>query len=264
MAGYRVDQAQCDRYRSQGFVKLDGVFRAQEVIGFEQAVTAAVNVQSAAYEEKSLNPDNNAYERAFLQVMNIWRTSESVRALVFNRTLARIAADLMGVSAVRLYHDQALYKRAGGGPTPWHCDQYYWPLDSDNTITVWIPFQDTPVEMGALSFSEGSHLVDLGRHLPIGEDSEQVISAKLQTMQLAHIESAFEAGDISFHSGWTFHSARENSTALPRRAMTIIYMADGTKLKEPENENQMADWRQWCPGAKVGQVVDTSLNPLLC
>ena len=57
---------------------------------------------------------------------------------------------------VRMYHDQALYKEAGGGITPWHADQYYWPLETDKTITAWIPLQATPLEMGPLEFSAGS------------------------------------------------------------------------------------------------------------
>jgi hypothetical protein len=40
-----------------------------------------------------------------------------------SRRLAGIAAQLMGVDSVRLYHDQALFKESGGGRTPWHCDQ---------------------------------------------------------------------------------------------------------------------------------------------
>ena len=261
---YRVDTTQCASYRSQGFVKLDGVFSPQQVQLYERAVSAAIEESHTLHTEKPPNSDSAVYEQAFLQVMNIWRRSETVRAMVFNETLAQIAADLMGVTGVRLYHDQALYKRAGGGSTPWHCDQYYWPLDGDDTTTVWIPLQDTPLEMGALTFSAGSHLLDLGRHLPIGEDSETIISKRLANMQLAQVENAFKAGDVSFHSGWTFHNARRNTTNSTRRAMTIIYMADGTRLKQPENDNQIADWRQWCPGAKVGEVVQTPLNPLLC
>lgn len=64
-------------------------------------------------------------------------------------------------------------------------------------------------------------------------------------------------------SGWTFHRADANTTDKPRRAMTVIYMADGTRLKAPENPNQQADWDQWCPGASIGEPVATALNPLL-
>jgi len=34
-------------------------------------------------------------------------------------------------------------------------------------------------------------------------------------------------------------------------------------LKQPENPNQENDWNTWCPGAKVGEVVSTALNPII-
>lgn len=56
---------------------------------------------------------------------NLWQHSERAHELVFSRRLAQIAAELLRVDGVRLYHDQALYKEPGGGITPWHADQYY-------------------------------------------------------------------------------------------------------------------------------------------
>jgi len=45
--------------------------------------------------------------------------------------------------------------------------------------------------------------------------------------------------------------------------MTIIYMDKNMLLKNPENTNQLNDWNTWCPGAKVGEVIDTALNPII-
>ena len=92
--------------------------------------------------------ERDTYGKAFVQVTNIWTRCEVVKELVFSPRLARVAAELMGVSGARLYHDQALYKEPGGGPTPWHVDQVYWPLATEKTCTVWIPLQDTPLAMG--------------------------------------------------------------------------------------------------------------------
>lgn len=63
------------------------------------------------------------YGELFTQVTNAWRRSERVRSFVFDPRFARAAAELLGVSGVRLYHDQALVKEPGGRPTPWHQDQ---------------------------------------------------------------------------------------------------------------------------------------------
>jgi hypothetical protein len=64
--------------------------------------------------------------------------------------MARIAAKLMDVDGVRLYHDQALYKEPIGGITPWHADEFYWPLSNDNTVAAWIPLLSIPLRWGPL------------------------------------------------------------------------------------------------------------------
>ena len=98
------------------------------------------------------------YQKAFLQVMNIWTQSDRVKELVFSRKLARLAAGHVDVVGSEIYHDQALYKEPGGGITPWHADQYYWPVSSDRTVTAWIPLQATPLEMGPLAFARRTHI----------------------------------------------------------------------------------------------------------
>jgi ectoine hydroxylase-related dioxygenase (phytanoyl-CoA dioxygenase family) len=207
--------------------------------------------------------ERNTYGKAFLQLFNLWQENEEVKALVFSKRLAKIAADLMQTEGVRLYHDQALFKEGGGGITPWHADQFYWPLETDKTVTAWIPLQETPLEMGPLEFSAGSHRIVEGRDLEIGDESEIAIQQKLRVTSFKHVIEAFDLGEISFHSGWVFHRAGANVTDQMRKVMTIIYMDKDMVLKNPENKNQINDWNTWCPGAQVGAVIDTPLNPVI-
>jgi len=44
--------------------------------------------------------------------------------------------------------------------------------------------------------------------------------------------------------------------------MTVIYMDKEMKLKAPENDNQVNDWNTWCPGANIGEVINSSINPV--
>ena len=48
-----------------------------------------------------------------------------------------------------------------------------------------------------------------------------------------------------------------------RGVMTIIYMDKNMKLKKPENENQILDWNKWCPGAKIGEIINSPINPVV-
>lgn len=243
-----------------GFIRLRDVLSKELVQHYEPDITSKVlelNTMHLPLEER------DTYSKAFLQVENLWRSSARVKALVFSRRLAQIAAELLGVDRVRLYADQALYKEPGGGITPWHADHYYWPLDSDRTITAWIPLQDTPAELGPLEFADGSHNFSHGRDLPISDESEGELQAALSAQGFRTDSSAYQVGDVSYHLGWVFHRAGPNRSETPRRVMTIIYMDADIRVTEPINDQQRRDLAVCMPGAVIGQSPQGPLNPKL-
>lgn len=260
LAPYFLTEVQIQFYQKNRFIKLKSVLSPEALDFFNEVISQKVAELNTVTEHLE---NRDTYGKAFLQLFNLWREDERIKALVFSPRLARIAADLMQTEGVRLYHDQALFKEAGGGITPWHADQYYWPLATDRTVTAWIPLQATSLEMGALQFSAASHQIVTGRDLAIGDESETFIGEKLRVTSFPHIIEPFDCGEISFHSGWVFHRAGANNTAEMRKVMTVIYMDKDMILKQPENQNQVNDWQTWCPGALIGEVINTPLNPIL-
>lgn len=257
---YPLTADQIAFYREHAFIKLKQVLPADVLEHFSHVITEKVvelNTMHLPMEER------DTYSRAFLQVMNIWTKSEAVKRLIFSKRLAQIATELMGVEGVRLYHDQALYKEPGGGYTPWHADQFYWPLSNNHSTTVWIPLQATPLNMGPLEFSARSHHLSTGREIGISDESEALIDAALHNEGFEHVVEPFDAGEVSFHAGWLYHRAGPNTTEEARKVMCIIYMDEAMRLRAPENDNQQADWDTWCPSAKIGEPIETPLNPLL-
>lgn len=257
---YPLTAQQIDAFRRDGFIRLKDVFNATELAHYGAEITRltiALNTQTLPLEQRS------TYDRAFLQIMNLWENSEQVRQFVFGRRLAGLAAALLQVDGVRLYHDQSLYKEPGGGITPAHADQYYWPVDSDRTITAWVPLQAVPADMGPLAFFAGSQHVEFGRELEISDESEREITANMEHHGFPIVDGPFALGEVSFHLGWTFHRAGANRSTAPRSVMTVIYIDRDMVLKEPVNAMQRSDWERWCPGAAVGAIIDTPMNPVL-
>lgn len=257
---YSLSQEQISFYQKNRFIKLKEVLNPETVQFFNDAISKQVNEMN---QEQTALEDRTTYGKAFLQLFNLWVENSIVKELIFSKRIAKIASDLMEVNGVRLYHDQALFKESGGGITPWHADQYYWPLETDRTVTAWIPLQETPLEMGPLEFSSGSHIIVEGRELEIGDESEEIIQKKLRVTDFKHVIEAFDIGEISFHSGWVFHRAGANFTNEMRKVMTIIYMDKNMILKEPENSNQIHDWNTWCPNATIGEIINSPINPIL-
>jgi ectoine hydroxylase-related dioxygenase (phytanoyl-CoA dioxygenase family) len=257
---YKLSQEQIDFYQKNRFIKLKNVFDAETLAYYNDVITQQVEKMNTTTTKVA---ERDTYGKAFLQIFNLWRENDGVKDFVFSKRLAKIASDLMQVEGVRMYHDQALFKEGGGGITPWHADQYYWPLSSDKTVTAWIPLQEIPLPLGPLEFSAGSHQIVEGRDLKISDDSEKLIAEKLRVTDFQHVIEPFDLGEVSFHSGWVFHRAGANITDQMRKVMTIIYMDKNMVLQKPENKNQENDWHTWCTGATIGEIIDTELNPVL-
>ena len=213
---YSLSQEQIDFYQKNRFIKLKEVLNPETVQFFNAAISKQVEEMN---QEQTALEDRTTYGKAFLQLFNLWTENPIIKELIFSKRIAKIASDLMEVNGVRLYHDQALFKEGGGGITPWHADQYYWPLETDKTITAWMPLQETPLEMGPLEFSAGSHTIVEGREFKIGDESEEVIQKKLRVTDFKHVIEAFDIGEISFHSGWVFHRAGANVTKEMRKVL---------------------------------------------
>jgi len=259
-ANYSVTPAQVKYFSENGFIKIKNIFDASVIDYMNIVISKEVdrlNNQQIPLEER------DTYGKAFLQIMNLWTHTSAVKDIVFSKKIAQIATGLMQTTGVRLYHDQALFKEPKGGHTPWHADQYYWPLDTENTVTAWIPLQATPLNYGPLEFSAGSNRLTAGRDKQISDESQAFLEAELKNHKFEHVIEPFDIGEISFHRGWLYHRAGPNVSGNMRKVMTMIYMDKDTVLKTPENHNQQADWDAWCPGATVGEIVNTPLNPVL-
>jgi len=249
------------QFAAEGHTVVRGLAGTDEVAAFRPVIEAAAKARAW---NRDIPPDQrDTYTSAFLQAVNLWEADETIRGFVHAPRFARVAAELLDVAGVRLYHDQALVKEAHGGATPWHQDQGYWPLDTDRTVTLWMPLVDIPAEVGSMTFAVGSHRLGDLRGPAISDASQAAFGDLVAAKGLpTATHGAMRAGDATFHAGWTLHSAGPNPTDRDRPVMTIIYVADGARLVEP-SEQQVLDLRLWAPGAEPGDLLATEKNPRL-
>jgi ectoine hydroxylase-related dioxygenase (phytanoyl-CoA dioxygenase family) len=262
---YALPDAAVADFRERGHVLLRGLATRDEAAAYGACITDAVERRKAearggAYQKKL--EDRDTYSKAFLQLENLWRVDEGVARFTLSRRFAKVAADLLGVDGVRVYHDQALFKEPGGGHTPWHQDQFYWPLDTDKTVTMWMPLVDASIEMGTLVFADGSHRAGPLASLAISDESERVFRELVMGRNARLTISEMSAGDATWHYGWTLHKAPGNSSGTMRAAMTIIYVADGARLSEWKTKSHPHEASRWLPGLGPGDPVDSELNPV--
>lgn len=258
---YLLSEEQIAQFRADGFIHLSEVFD-ETTIGRYRGQIARATYEANPQKDKSLD-EKNTYEKAFIQVTNLWTKDQIVREFACSQRLAGIAARLLGTSGVRMWHDQSLFKEPSGGFTPWHVDQQYWPMATDLSVTAWIPLQAVPIEMGPLCFGRGSHQRKIARELDISDESEKQIQQEVKRQKIEEVQKPFALGDVSFHYGWTLHRAGPNTTDQAREVFTVIYMDSEMTLAEPQNDYQKTDWEVFTPSTRIGEVMDDPLNPVL-
>jgi ectoine hydroxylase-related dioxygenase (phytanoyl-CoA dioxygenase family) len=258
---YELNQDQVTSFQTNGHIMLSGVMDSAEVAIYRPIINDAAYKYNT---ERRKMEERDTYGKAFLQIMNLWRRDEQVARFTLARRFAGVAARLLGVGNVRLYHDQALYKEPGGGITPWHQDQFYWPVDTPNTITMWMPLVDIEKDMGMLTFASGSHRDGSVGDLAISDESESMLRAYVTRKGYPITRpDRMNAGDASWHYGLTLHSAPGNNSSRTREVMTIIYLADGARITTPTNDVQENDRQTWLAGLPPGSLIDSPLNPRL-
>ncbi len=257
----KISDRQINEFREKGHTITHELLSPYEVAAYHKVVTTAAAKFNT---EKRKMEDRDTYGKAFLQIKNLWRHDENGRKMVMSKRLAQVAADLLGVKNVRINHDQALFKEPGGGPTPWHQDQYYWPLDTEKTITMWMPLVDINVDMGMLTFASGSQNKGSIFNYEISDESEQEFDKYLRenNFEISRANT-MKAGDATWHLGFTIHNAPGNKSDVMREVFTIIYMAYDAKITEPKSSWQQEDLKVWLMNKPVGTVADSELNPLV-
>ncbi|QGQ98196.1 phytanoyl-CoA dioxygenase family protein [Paenibacillus psychroresistens] len=182
----------------------------------------------------NLNPDPKRLRKQD----NGWWINNDVRNTVTDPYIGELAADLLEVDSIRLWHDQMIYKPGLGGEVSnvgnvgWHQDFGYWQCsDNMNMMTVWIALQDTDLTNGGMMTILGSHKWGL---IP---DSNTFFDQNLDILREKYSAEGHEwieepcilkAGQASFHHALTFHGSGPNLTTVPRLSTVAHLMPGGT------------------------------------
>ncbi len=197
-------------------------------------------------------------------------------AFIRKPLLGAIAARLAGTPAVRLWHDQLLWKPVDGAPdgrkanVGWHTDRGYWKTcTSDDMLTAWIPFHDVDDSHGTLAVMDGSHR--WGEHqgelnffdsdLAKQEGNFDRLRGKLPRRRVPMV---LRKGQASFHHVKLVHGSGPNRSDQPRRSMAVHLQDEANRWRAhrlPGGERASHENVNFC--RKIDGVTDFS-DPAVC
>jgi phytanoyl-CoA hydroxylase len=256
-------------YQTNGFVVIEDFLAPDELERWREAVMQAVADRGGRKipgkdiltgESDGINEDGDYFGKVFDQLLNLWQTNSLVKELMLDQRIGQMAAMLSGAEGIRIWHDQALFKRPWANPTAWHLDNPFWSFSDRRAISIWVALDDATLQNGCLYFIPGSHMGTKFDKIPISRNMDGIFDVYPQYVKAPAVAAPMKAGSCSWHNGLTIHGAGANMTNSWRRAMTCAYMPDGNVFNgEP---NILPD--KYLQTLKLGDPLDDDgQNPLI-
>lgn len=144
-----------------------------------------------------------------------------------NPDLLDMVCQLIG-DDIALWNSSFFAKPAKQGrKTPWHQDGQYWPIRPIATCSVWLALDAATRENGCLRFIPGSHRARTVAEHNVNDDPNLSLPLELAEDLFDEedaVDVILEPGQISLHDVFLYHGSEANTSALPRRGMTLRYM----------------------------------------
>jgi ectoine hydroxylase-related dioxygenase (phytanoyl-CoA dioxygenase family) len=211
------------QFDEQGWFLLKKRFSDEELDEVEQAIAPLEAAREAEVREAGGQVRiSRAGKITF--TANMVRHSEVLERFSRHPVFTGLVQDLIGPD-VRLYHDQAVYKKPGNPERfPWHQDNGYRFLEPQQYLTCWVALSDATRENGCPQVVPGLHRLGTLRHWQTEFGWECLNEA--EKVEVAEAER----GDVVVFSSLTPHLTGPNLTDAVRKAYILQYAPEGARV----------------------------------
>jgi len=222
----RLDQTQLDDFNRDGFVVVEPFLSEAEIDHLAQCYTNTL--ERLAAENTLANVQSGQDKDEDFQVYHI-RTAHLQHAafnmLINDTRLLDLLECLLGPE-LRLVHYQGLYKPPHtGGEIDWHQDNYYFEVEGDRTVSMWLALDEATVENGCMWYLPGVHH-EIYKHQQLWDiEKKKGFYFSIPDMDGSDAVAApVPRGGLSIHHCRVPHRSLKNQTNGGRRGLAMHFM----------------------------------------
>lgn len=232
MEQFQDSQKLIAEFKKNGFVLIAGFlsdFEISEIhCHLEKLIKDKVSKMPAEhvfYEDKS---DSSSLK----QLQSLYSYDSFFYEMMFKSKFERLASLLMQDEVVPKNMQYFNKPPQKGKPTPPHQDGYYFMLDPNEAVTMWLALEKVDQENGCVRYVRASHLKGIRPHSKTQTlgFSQGISDFGTDDDKLNEVFFATKAGDLLVHHSLTIHRAdANNSKDRTRKALGLIYYAKRSK-----------------------------------
>lgn len=227
-------------FHSNGFVLLHGFLDSAEVSTMRENVERFKTRVLHTLPREHVFFENIGDQQSLKQIQQMFAYDDYFHSIMFGGRFERLAATLLE-SEVRGVNMQYFNKPPSvGKPTPAHQDGFYFMLEPNEAVTMWLALEAADQETGCVRYVRGSHKDGLRPH---GMTQTLGFSQGLLDYgpedELREVAFPVQAGDLLVHHALTIHRADGNqSTTRTRQALGLIYYSQSARESDEKEQRQ--------------------------
>lgn len=217
-----LTKAQIYRYRTEGFVTIEGVLSPAQIAEGRAVIEEFVERSRAVVDSDGLfdlEADHTSEAPRLRRLKSPAKAHPFFDELLRSDAILDMIESLIGANIRALGSKLNLKTGSGGSAVEWHQDFAFHPHTNDDVLALGVAFDDSTTENGCLLVVPGSHVGPILSHHQDGVFVGAVApsTAPVDLRRAVPVEVA--AGGVTIHHGRTLHGSSSNTSARPRRLL---------------------------------------------
>lgn len=229
-------------FDKDGYVYLPGFLSPEEVQDLNKNVRRFITERMPAMSDGHYFYEDKNDATTLKQMQDLEKYDPYFKTLAVDSKFETIAKVLLDERVVCKTVEYFNKPPKIGKPTPPHQDGYYFMLDPQQAVTMWLALEKADEENGCVMYVKGSHLKGMrthGRTTTLGF-SQQIVDFGTEDDMKNEIAFPAKPGDLLVHHSLTIHRAGANTTAeRTRKAIGLIYWGESAKEDKSAKERYM-------------------------
>jgi len=240
-------------FRRDGYVSLPGFLNAEAVADLQRHVARFISDIAPSMPSEHVFYEARSDVQTLKQLQQMFAYDKHFHSLMFASRFEHLATELLQHEVIGVNMQYFNKPPNIGQPTPAHQDGYYFMLEPNEAVTMWLALEDIDEETGCVRYVKGSHRDGLRPH---GQTETLGFSQGLLDFgkQDEEREIAFpaRAGDLLVHHALTIHRADGNSSQTrTRQALGFIYYSTAAKESDEKERRQAQLVERWKKQGKL-------------
>lgn len=229
-----LTEEQARQFDEEGYLILRKVFDPETIAQLEAHIDPFEAQYAKVIEEQHEGRLEHLRPKEISFTPYLVACSEDIKAFTKHKVFRDLCFDLVGPN-VRLYHDQAVYKKPGTDKLfPWHQDNGYQYTEPQQYVTCWVPLRNATIENGCPWVVPRAHRRGTLHH-------KQTFLGWVCTEEdpADKVPAPVDVGDMVVFSSLTPHATGPNRTDGTRKSYILQFGHGHAEVVEKAEEGAL-------------------------